>query len=356
MIPYLSLVFVSSISTVFDKSKFENIVLGFLCFFMLLILTLRGNSTGPADYDGYLNMYTKVNSWIDVIEPTVHAEIGFRFLSFVGNTLNFEPQFIIASMGILSFLPILYVVKRYSPYTNLSLYIWLPYFLTMNMHSSRTSVAAAFGLLFILYFVKNQRLKSLIFFLLALSFHSSSIILILILLIRLNIKKLIFLLILSLFFALFINIWEIISFFLNLVDLHKYSIVLNNYIESSDYGHPMKIYDPRIVLSVIIVTLLYRFKNKLTDNEMIFYKTFILGLFVMIIFSSSTIFAWRVSYFFLIVSIIIVPITCKYYNISIFRGSNVKKIMSTIFLFVYALYVFGIIYNAEPYLIYKGII
>lgn len=353
MIPYLSLFFISLISTFFDKSKLEKNIFYFISIFLIFILTLRGNSTGPADYEGYLMMYEKVNTWMDVIEPTVHAEIGFRLLSFFGNYHDFQSQFIIFIMGMLSILPILYIINKYSYYRNLSILIWLPYFFTMNMHSSRTSVAAAFGILFIFSFIDKEKIKSIIYFLLAFSFHSSALILILIYLIKINIQKLTFILTISFFIIFFIDTLKLITIILSFFDLENYATILNNYRESSDYGYPMKLYDPRIILSLTTIILLYRIRKRLTNKELLFYKIYIIGSIILILFSISTIVAWRVSYYFLIISIIIIPLIAKYYNSFIFQGSKIKRFMSTGFILIYTLYIMKIILNAEPYILYK---
>lgn len=73
-------------------------------------------------------------------------------------------QYIIVAMATLALIPVTYIIYKYSPYKILSLLIWMPYFLAMNMQTSRTSVAAAFGLLFMILYYKKKMACSIIGF------------------------------------------------------------------------------------------------------------------------------------------------------------------------------------------------
>ena len=149
MTPYFTLLFTLAIATLFDGKKIDKILFIILTFVMLLFSAFRVGGVGLGDYDAYLRLYLLTDTFEKVINPEVHAEIGFRFISFLGNFFGFGEQYIIIVMAMLALIPVAYMIYKYSPYKILSLIVWMPYFLTMNMHSSRTSVAASFGLLFI---------------------------------------------------------------------------------------------------------------------------------------------------------------------------------------------------------------
>lgn len=77
----------------------------------------------------------------------------------LGHSLGLGEQYIIVAMATLALIPVTYIIYKYSPYKILSLLIWMPYFLAMNMQTSRTSVAAAFGLLFMILYYKKDGLQ-----------------------------------------------------------------------------------------------------------------------------------------------------------------------------------------------------
>lgn len=350
MIPYFSVLFAIVFSSLYDKNKLEKIIFIVLCILLIIFSAFRFGGTGSGDYDAYIRLYGLIDSFDKVINPEVHAEIGFRFLSYIGNVLGFEGQFIIAAMAVISCVVICTVIYNYSQYRNFSLLILMPYFLTMNMHSARISVAAAFGLVFFISLYKKNKLLSFLSFIIAVSFHSSAAILVLSFLSYFSIG---FLLIISFFlvcFILIISPFEIVGYIFNFIGLNKLSVFLNIYLNSEEYGYPMKMYDPRIILTLGTVFLILLAKNKLVNYiDGFFIKIYILGFIVLLSFSDVTILAWRASYYFLIVGVIVIPALAKSYNDSGYYKHGLKRTASLLFLFLYFLYSAYIAINSEPY-------
>lgn len=339
-----------SIGTLFDRNKFGQSLFIFTSVGMIVFSALRVGGTGLGDYNTYLWMYSQISDWRSVLNPDIHAELGFRLLSYIGNLLNFDAQFIIASMAFLSAIIVIYIVNKYSPYKILSLLIWFPYFLTMNMHTARTSVAAAFGFLFFIFLSDKKIVRSAISLTLSLSFHSSALVLILAILIKLNINTLLYLLIgLSLFFIL-VDPFSLLAFLFSLIGLDKYETFINIYINSSEYGYPMALYDPRIILSIGVSALIFSVRKHIQLHPgRVFFKLYLIGVFLLIAFSSVTVVAWRASYYFLITSVLVIPYLAEIYNSAIYQKYKIKRTATCLFLILYSLYSTPIILNSEPY-------
>lgn len=348
MLPYIALVSSITIMTLFDKKRCENFIFFILVSWMLVFSAFRVGGTGTGDYETYLELYNSIDSWEKVINPDVHAELGFRILSLSGNLWDFPEQFIIVIMAILSIFPVVYVIYKYSPYKILSLLIWMPYFLTMNMHSSRTSVAAAFGLLFLISFAKRN--TSILYFVIACLFHYSSFVLIGVFLAKVRLKRFLRISVLSLIIFLLISPFDLLIRFLDLIGIHRLSGFIQIYLESGDYGYKMPIYDPRILLGILVSLLILNIKNSfIKDFEISFYKIFLIGVLLMMVFSDVTIMAWRTSYYFLLIGVILIPLMAEKYNIKFQSSIGLKRLMSFVFVLIYLLYTTPLIMKAEPY-------
>lgn len=353
MTPYLVVSTFLLLLTLFDRSKLETLFFWVISSILLIFSAFRIGGTSTGDYDNYLFFYSLFTDFQDAVRGIGNVEIGFRMLSYIGNTFHFEGQFIIAAMAFLSFVPIVFLVKKYSFYPIASLVFLMPYFLTMNMHSSRTSVAAALGLLAIHYFYKSNRALYILFFLLAFSFHSSAICLLLILLTKLDYRKLLMLLVISFIISIFVSLLPIIAALLDLLGLGSIANKITSYQVSERFGYKMAIYDPRIILNTIICLLIYNIKGSVSSDCINFYyKTYFIGTIILITFSSLTIVAWRVSYFFLITAVLVLPALSKHYNTRFFESLSTKRLMSTMLVFVYFLYFLPIILTAQPYEFY----
>lgn len=350
MFPYILLLVTILLMTLFDGKKYDKIIFSLLVLWMFIFAAFRVGGTGTGDYDAYLRLYSLTDTFEKVLNPEIHAEIGFRILSFLGHFLGFSGQYIIVAMAFLSIIPVTYVIYKYSPYKILSLLVWMPYFLTMNIHSSRTSVAAGFGLLFILYFYRRKLMLALGCILLAISFHTSALILMGVLLYRLSLQKLLYILLVSSVFVFLTYPLELIYKFLDLLGLTSISYSIQEYILSESYGYPMALYDPRLMISFFVIFLIVNYKKYIEQYfPMYYFKIYFVGFTLMILFSSVTIIAWRGGYFLLLVSVIVIPMIAKVYNDSIYRKITINRVMSFFMTITYTLYSLSIILKAEEY-------
>ncbi|BBQ25350.1 hypothetical protein WP2W18C05_15660 [Aeromonas sp. WP2-W18-CRE-05] len=339
--------------SVFDKSKAEKPILIFLTLVLIFFVGLREGGTGTGDYYEYIRLYEKIKTFDDIFDTSIHAEIGFRYLSYIGNEFNFDGQFIIFVMAVLSIIPVAFTIYKYSCYRVLSLLIWYPFVLTMNMQASRSSVAAAFGLVFIISFLNKSYLKSVIFFALSISFHTSAISLLAIFITRISLEKLLLAIFIILLSCVFLNPLALLADLFNMMGLGIVSNKILNYMSSIEYGYPMRMYDPRIILNVFICFLIWHVKGKINDPLYInLCKAFCAGMFFMIIFASITVISLRVSYLYLITGVIVIPVICQIYNQRFYLQINFKRAVSLFLSCAYITYISALAYMAEPYEFY----
>jgi len=318
--------------------------------FILLAIALRGNGTGLADYDAYIRIYSSIVNWYDVLNPTTHVEIGFRIVSFLGNTLNLGGQFIIVFMAFASFIPVALIIQKYSPYKLLSVVVWLPYIMSMNMQSSRISVAVGFGMLFFICYYKKYKVLSLLCFLLAVSFHTSLILLVCTFLTRLRLSWLASTYLILFLFSLLIGFSVFFAGVLSLIGLDVVAVKLLSYVNSEHYGYPMKVYDPRVLISLFIVTAVMLIRDRVTNPfHTYLFKLFIIGSMILIAFMDVTILAWRLSYIFLIIGVLVVPVISKYFVTHLART---QKIAYVAFPGMYLALGLVIAIVAQPYILF----
>ena len=353
MFPYIFLSTLSGLNSILYRRKSDNLISAFIFIALLFLVTFRGGGFGLGDYDNYRRFYNLVLTWSDVINISVPAEIGFRFFSYIGNTLGFNSQFIIVVMGLLSIIPVFWLIKKKSDYKVLALFFWLPYFLTFNMHTSRTAVAAGFGVLFIFFFYKGKYLLSSLLFFVAFSFHKSAFILLLVFLTLCPLEILFYFAFFLFFTLILVTPLDISILLLNKFGMSSLSSKIIAY-RGGYFGYPMPLYDPRILISLLISFFGYKIRYKLTNFEIYYLKVFVIGTLLLISFSEVVIMAWRSSYFFLLNGVIVIPFLAKYYNLMIFKGSNIKMLASLFVVFSYGLYLAWLIYGGEPFILYQG--
>lgn len=353
MIPYLLFTFCSLLLSLFESSKLQRLVFICFSFCLLVFVSFRYGGTGPKDYDAYIRLYESIVDWSSVLDPEIHAEVGFRILSFAGNYLGYPGHFIIFSMGVLSLLPILYLINKYSRFKFTSLLVWVPYILTMNMHSSRISVAAAFCLLFFVFIFEKRLFFAVLSLAIAISFHTSSVAALLVFFVFLSLNQLCRL---GFFFFIscsFISPLQMISEIFAYTGFEKMSWLISSYALSSDYGYRMPVYDPRILLNLFILFLIFNMRDGFKDKfESYLMKVTVIGISILFVFSSVTIISWRVSYLFILTSVLSLPVLCFYYNSYFYSIYGRSRVLSSFFLFVYFVYCIPLIYGSLPYQFY----
>lgn len=350
MWPYFLLIFLILILQ-FKFTKFQKENVGFYVGVTALFLfaALRGN--GHGDYFAYLSRGAYIDTIGEIFHNSTNMELGYCILYYIVNFLHLPAQGVIAAMNLISISCITRFIQRYSPYKSLSLLLFLPLFFQFDMHASRSAVAISISALSITYAYQRKLLKFCFTVFLASLFHQTAwIVLILYFLVNVRI---------GLFFAIgcilggmgviyFIGAdWIALKVF-ELLNLHEFYARFYTYVNSEIYGYPLSLLDPRlwVVIGMFIAAkLCYKKPDKL---ENLFINCSFVNVMAMILLSEHTFICYRVSAFFNVYSIILIPLILdrfcnkKYYKSMItFRNNRVIAksiviVLFTAYAFVYA--------------------
>ena len=177
-----------------QKDKIYNIC----CIYLILFCGFRTMKIGQDTSSGYFINFGYIKSGMDV-----HwLEKGWVFLNKFAITLNLGYQGVLFFAGLLMLLPVFYIIKKESNNKMLSLALYYGmYFVLYSFNLMRQSVAISLGGLF-LYFWKTKKYKSaIVSLLIAFLFHKTVLLVCVIPLfmrIRLSVKKIFAILIISL--------------------------------------------------------------------------------------------------------------------------------------------------------------
>jgi len=200
------------------------------------------------------------------------------------------------------------------------------------------------------YYNRN-RVRLALYLLLACSFHTISLIYLLIFAVKLRLSLLYFSYLALFLLSPIVTVTNLGPFLLSTIGQDFLALKFTRYIASEDYGHPMPLYDPRVLGVFLVATLIYVFRHHIHSNfESFLFKVFLIGSIAMMMFIDVTIMAWRLSYLYLLVGVLVIPILAKYIVIY-FRGN--QKV-TFIFLSVIYLFVSVIIsVNAQPFIFFR---
>ncbi len=296
----------------------------FLCVILLLISGLRDTTIG-VDLQGYVDLFLH-----NELDNRDFLEPGYLVFSRFMHFICPSPFFYILTTTCLVNIPIFYVITRKSvnPIFSLLVYvIELHYFFSFSV--VRQCIAISMCVLALYYLIEDRFAKSIIWCILACSFHSTAYIFLLVYVLKyvaFKPKIVNLLLILSTLAPLFIDSR---SFFMLLPQVGAGTEYLAKY---SDYLFGQELPVTRILLSIIpgtIVALLI-FNDQYKGNRVdIIMKVFILGTILNNIFITHPI-GFRILKPFIILSVILIP---NY----IFQGSNVsfKRKFKNYYIFFY---------------------
>lgn len=322
---------------------------------LFLFVACRGNGSG--DYFTYLEYSDQIRSIGDVLNYNFPMEIGFRLISYIKNLINAPDQFVIIVMAAISVGATYFMIVKTSNHMLLSVFIFLPIMLQFDMHATRSGVAASLGLI-AMYHFKNKNWKQFILFMImAISFHRSSLVILCIptyyfirkkcyLTIRKEARIQILLIIIAIL-PLFSIVFQVLPL-LNIDNVFFQK--LENYLFFSRFSYPIKLYDPRIILSfaIFLSSVLVYYKTKKEDLHYVNVFSFFELLF-MLLFKDSTFLSLRLSSFFDRGSIYYVPVLIDQFDKCI-KNSPLKNynLIRTIFKYKYVLasLIYIVLYSA----------
>lgn len=325
--------------TIRKDKKIDRFFMTGLAFCSLLIFSaMRG--TGEGDYFNYLSFARVINNFSYVTNRHFPVEIGFRFIAFMVNYLSLSRQIVIASMNVLSVIPIMYLTYKHSNLPFLSLLVFLPIFMQFDMQTARTASAISLGALAFHFLLEKRKIAFFICLLLSFSFHKSAVILlILYFLMYVNLSRMTKLFTVLISFMLSIRSGLFINLLTNLfskVGLSSIGQKIYRYTYGDTFSYSMKLFDPRIIIAVLlfITTLMYFDDKKIIRRSFEDYvlKSIFLSVIMLLLFRQSTAISFRLSSFFAISQIFYIPMV--YEKIRKFDRAGAFFIVSGVFLYM----------------------
>ncbi len=279
----------------------------FLIFlgFVILLLFIGFRLNVGTDYNSYLEMYNRAAAtpWnqLGTIGKEVPVLALFKLCSFVfGNG-----RLIFLVLGFFLLWPIYKINKLYDyKYLAYSILVFSVLFLPFSLNGIRQGIAMAFMLLSIVYIMRRNIKRGIFALLLSVSFHIASLIMLpYIILIYVHEKKKINFTMLNILMTTLISV--IIMFFLNniLLDIgfDKYEYVLGKInTEHVSFVNAL------LYLPVALIALTTRNK-KISDTENSVFNNLLLDGMIFCIVGSTARFLDRFAIYFLMASILLVP-------------------------------------------------
>lgn len=335
------------------SKKYRNILLLVLFLILFAFAALRGSGNG--DYYTYLTNASYINSFSDVLNNNFPMEIGFRFLSYMTNLLNLSYQWPLILMNFISLTVIFLIIARRSTNPILSGLTFMPFFFMFDMQAARTAPAIAISMIGIKFLIEGKMFKYFLTIIIASLFHAVALVMLPVYFIRkyntFSTLNIVFT-ILLIPFSYILNFLEVVIRLLTAVGLGQLGNRLLNYTGDMTYGYSYSLLDPRFLLLVIIfLGTYYLIKNESRSKHVeLYYLLIWLSIISIIFFRSNTFVVNRISSFFSIYMILLVPellslIRKKY-------GNNVYLIVYIIIMIVYSIYSIIIFVSYPKYILF----
>lgn len=323
-------------------------VYSWICMLIILIIFAGLRGSGSGDYTNYVTRGSNIRNFTDIFHNTIVMDYGYCALSWVINLLRLPAQTVIVAMNVISIGSIGKMIKKYSNMPMLSLLLFMPFFFQFDMHAARSACAIGLTTLSIPYALDRKPIKFLFVIFIAAAFHKEALIGIFIYflpMIKIDLSVGIILLAFDSIIAA-LNLTDKISLMI-LERLHLSSLYIRflSYTdENGAFYYGTHFYDPRFILFFLlfIITCYYMHGKKRTLDRFLINTSF-LTIFLMIFFKMHAIMCYRLSSFYAVYSLILVPrllilrkkdagMECRDFN----KRINIKYIMLVMFCCVFA--------------------
>lgn len=337
----------------FSKEKQKNLMTGLMFLIMFVFAALRGS--GDGDYYNYLWFTRDIGTdFSKVLNFSYPVEFSFRLFSYITNSLGLSRQWVIVIMNLFSLLPTFYLTAKESVNPFLSVLIFLPIFIQFDMQTSRTATAIGLGLMAIYHNSKRNYFLSFLFFVFALSFHRSAVILLpFLILMHFNLSRLFKLITAIIAFGLSIfsrQMLAVLSRLLTNLGFGRMGIKVISYTFEGRFASSMSFTDPRIIFALLLfITSLMYYSDKDVEKlsmEDTSIKAMWFSLIVFLLFRSSTAIAFRFATFFTILQILYIPMVIR--DIKEYDRLGAFLIGLSILVFVLPYFIYLLI-EAPPY-------
>lgn len=345
-IPVIFIVFMQFHFAGMPKVKSKAYIASLL---LLVFAGIRGN--GDGDYFAYLNAGQAINTISDIFNNSIHMDTGYPVLAYFVNQLHFPAQTIIILMNVISISCVAVTIRRYSYMPILSVLVFLPFFYQFDMHTARTAVSIGIFMLSIPYVIERKPLKFSLVLVMSVLFHPSALIGIFLYFfpkLKLNYKIMTIILIAEAAWVTLIGVDQLAMAILRTARLEKVYHRFLVYVNDTEYGYAANIFDVRILLVILLFIVASCVITKPSDLERLMINAAFVCAFIMIFFSEHTVFVYRLSAFYNVFTILLVPMILSHTENA--HKYRYLKVHITVVLFyaVFALsYAYRIGKNAE---------
>lgn len=288
------------------KNKIINTVIAvIICIILILVAGLREKNVAN-DYFVYYNFWITGN-----IEGTVEYSL-ILIKSFIKNELDLTFTFFLVFYAVLGVTFKVIGIRKLSPLFYGSILIYLShYYLLHEITQVRIGVATGFILISYHYLCKKDYVWFFAFMAIAIFFHqSSSMALILILVSNTKRNLVSYLLLLPIGYLLYFSN----SYFNLTIPIPYFQSKIEVYKEATEAGFikdsKINVFNILFLLKIIILYTLVYFKDKISESLQSFYfliKVYCISLFTFLFFSDIPVFAFRIQELFGVVDIILIP-------------------------------------------------
>lgn len=304
-IPVIFIVFMQFHFTGMPKVKSKAYIASLL---LLLFAGIRGN--GDGDYFAYLNAGQAINTIYDIFNNSIPMDTGYPVLAYFVNQFHLPAQTIIILMNAISIGCMAVTIRRYSCIPILSVLVFLPFFYQFDMQAARTAVSIGIFMLSIPYVIERKPLKFSLVLAMSVLFHPSALIGIFLYFLpklKLNYKIMTIILIAEAAWVTLIGVDRLAMAILRTVRLEKVYQRFSAYVNDTTYGYAANVFDVRILLVILLFIVASGVITKPSDLERLMINAAFACAFIMIFFSEHTVFVYRLSAFYNVFTILLVP-------------------------------------------------
>lgn len=322
MLIYISyFIFLAFLAIEYNYRPFDNrLVLPFVILMLAFLAGLRGPDIDK-DYQNYQDSFIYIDDIIRLSNGVIpNYEPGFLAIVIILKKL-FQQNYGVAIMLFYAFSSVwlkVAVIKKYAinPYLVI-LFYYSSYFLLHEMTQIRIGLASAIFLYSIRFFLKGERLKYILFVLLAALFHYSAILCLLVLIFDTKVfYRFVYLGIIALSFVLAFIKLPLASYVSNSMDPTGGKVDIYITLADSGFLESVHVFNFVTVSNLFCLLYIMFFVPKamlLSDKKLnLFFKSNLLSIFMLSFFSGVPGFSSRVSEMFAIVSIFLFAYLEKY--------------------------------------------
>ncbi len=308
MWPYFVLIFIVSLFN-FKLGRY-NCPKQKFWLVLLLMIAFAGCRSNDLDYATYIRRGQDILTLADVFRNDTGMEPGYCILALIVNRLHLYPQFKVMAMNFIGLMCLGAMIRKLSGRWLLSLLVYFQFFFPFDMQTARSAVAIGITTLCGMYITEKNYVGYFLALIAAALFHTTALICVLLLpLYHVRVDKYIGLIVLFAE-ALFVKVVGIDRLALFTLDSMGADYFYKKYWQyaSSVYAYPFKLWDPRLLLMIGLFFLAKWVFVKPSKLENFMTNCVFFAAALLVLFSEHTIVAYRLSMFFYVYVVVLVPL------------------------------------------------